>query len=130
MSNNDSDRIVQIMPATRGETVVFFNDDGSSWTEPVIGWGLYESGDTYALTAGTDGSADPVGEGREEYYLHQPEAEGVDYEQIARETKCHAIESAVYTSALYDARARGLGNGETRAWAQRALAEYRAKAEQ
>lgn len=129
MSNHDSDRIVQIMPSTRGETAVFYEPEGNRWTAPVIAWALYADGSVWPLTASTEGDAFYAGEGALGWYLYQSEAEGVDWEAEEREAKQRALLTGAADRARAEARAKGLDREETHQMVRRACDEAKSRAE-
>ena len=129
MSNNDSNRIVQIMPATRGETAVYYEPEGNRWTVPVIAWALYANGTVWPITASMDGDASYAGEGAPGWYLYQPAAEGLDWDEQEREAKRDAIVNNAVENARLDARLARLGPEERNQLIRRARAEAVAQAE-
>lgn len=120
---NDDDRIVQITPSTRGETAVFYDPNGDRWTVPVIAWALYADGTVWPLTASTEGEAREAEEGASGWYLYQPEAKGIDWEEQEREAKDRARISGAVDRARAKARRLGLDREGTARLVRRARQE-------
>lgn len=77
-------RLVQIMPATRGETVVWQPGEEDEETWPVIGWGLQADGEVVALDVDANGEVQAL---TSEYTgcfridVPRPTAEGKEQDQ-------------------------------------------------
>ena len=63
MSNNDSNRIVQIMPTNRGEAIIWDPNSKYPSVVPMVGWALLADGTVHGMVLGSDGTATLITDG-------------------------------------------------------------------
>lgn len=79
------ERIIAIMPAG-GWRIEWTNKDGSSWSEPLVGWGLRADGTVAALETDADGVVIPISEISGDNRIYHPDAIANDPKSDVGET--------------------------------------------
>lgn len=72
LGHSSTSRIVSLLPAG-GWRVEWTGDDGSTWSQPLVGWGVKANGDVVPLDTDPDGLVEEIGSPGQSYRIYHPD---------------------------------------------------------